>query len=240
VADTWYYANGGEPKGPLSFRELIDMLSNVPDRGQTMIWRRGFENWKTVDQVPEIGAELFRPPPLPHSSAPPPIVSEPSVGAEDAARFKDVNPDLTGIAGWLIFIAIGQVLGPLRILASAAYYYGKMDKGLFERFPVTMWGEVVINVGMISLSIYTTILFFSHSRKFPRYFICELIAASALLFVDAAWVGLSLAAYTGRGAEQFVNLTPQEIAQSITTAIAGAIWIAYVLQSKRVANTFKK
>jgi hypothetical protein len=40
VADTWYYADGDGPKGPLSFRDLINMLSNVPDLRRILVWRR--------------------------------------------------------------------------------------------------------------------------------------------------------------------------------------------------------
>jgi len=247
VADIWYYADGGGPKGPFPFEELINFLSKASDLRRILVWRQGFEDWRTVEQVREISAELFRPPPLPirppplpTSLAPPPITREPSVSSDEAAQFKDVRPALSGIAGWLVLIAIGQILGPLGLAAVGMEYYGKIDKGSFENFPVSMWGEVAINAGLFWLAVYTSVLFFRHSRKFTRYFIWEMIGASTVLFVDAAWVGLSFAAYTGRSPEEFVTLSPKEVGQSISTAIVSAIWIAYILRSKRVANTFIK
>jgi hypothetical protein len=250
VADIWYYADRGETKGPFAFKELIEVLAALTDPTKILVWRNGFEDWKRVDQVAEIGSELFRPPPLPKSppplpaspiqAAPPQTTGEPSVSAAEAGQFKNLRPDLAGIASWLILVAIGQVLGPLRFLVSMGEYYEKMDKSIVESFPIVIWGEAAMNASMFLLGVYTAVLFFRHSRKFPTFFIWEWLVVIALPFIDAAWVAISMAAYTGRNPAEFMNLEPKEIGQSIAYTIVGGIWVAYILRSKRVANTFVK
>jgi GYF domain 2 len=104
VADIWYYADDGEAKGPFAFRELIGSLSAVSDPTKILVWRYGFEGWKRVDQVTEIEAQLFRPPPIPKRPPPLPKFSiqpalqttgKPSVSEAEAAQFKHLKADLS-------------------------------------------------------------------------------------------------------------------------------------------------
>ena len=109
MTDFWYYGEGGLARGPLSHAELIPLLARIADPRRVLIWRDGFEDWKAVEDVHEVAQQLFPPPPS--GSAQPPAVREPVVDAGDAAEFKTVKPELTGIGGWLAFVAFGQVVG---------------------------------------------------------------------------------------------------------------------------------
>jgi hypothetical protein len=178
VTDIWYYADGAESKGPLSLKQLVAALSGFSDPAKILVWRHGFEKWRTVDQVREVWAELFRPPPLPKPpplpicppvSVPPRIVGEPSVSVAEAAQFKNIGQDLTGISGWLVFVALGQVFGPLRLLVSLGEYYEKLDKSVVEAFPVTFLGEAAMNAGMLFFAVYTAVLFFSSFAQIPHF-----------------------------------------------------------------------
>jgi hypothetical protein len=211
VADVWYYADGGDPKGPFSFRELIHVLSGFPDLKRIFVWRNGFEEWEAADQVREIGAELLRPRPI-----------------------RKQKPELTGIAGWLDLVALQQVVTLLRTLVLFLEYISTLDKNVIEKFPIPFLGEAAMNVGLFALTVYTSILFFRRSRKFPKFLILEWILFPALPFIDAALVSATMDV-------SFASLLDaKDIGQSIALAFVGAIWIAYILRSKRVANTFVK
>jgi len=253
MSNVWYYALDGKTVGPLTQAQLIDALSRLPKAENTLVWQSGLPDWRKALDFSELLPYVVKPPPLPPLPPPlPPRISaspldatvhltgEPSVSEVDAAQFKDVRADLAGIAGWLVIVAIGQVLGPLRLLASLGQYYEKLDKSIVESFPVVVWGEAAMNASMFLLTVSTAILFFSHSRKFPTFFIWQWLAVIILPFVDAAWIAVSMAEYTGRNPTEFVNLEPKEIGQSIAYTIIGGVWIAYILKSKRVANTFIK
>jgi hypothetical protein len=66
----WYYAEGGDTRGrgPITFDELIANLSSLPSAKGILVWREGFDDWKTAESVREIVDRLFRPPPLTQGS----------------------------------------------------------------------------------------------------------------------------------------------------------------------------
>jgi hypothetical protein len=247
LSELWYYAEGRETCGPLSLADLVSNLSQVSDPEKVLVWRKGFENWKPVSAVSEVAGQMIRPPPL--RPPPPPVVSpaeppskiqEPVVSDDDVGALKDFKPPLSGIAGWLILIAIGQVVGVIKSLGSLARYYNEADPELFQQFPVTMWGEAALNAGFIAFAIYTAVLFFQKSSKFPRFFIYQWMILIFMPLVDMVWVGLTLSLYTGRSFGEIAKYDPETVAQSIAAVIGAAIWITYIIKSRRVANTFTK
>lgn len=250
MSDVWYFALNSEPVGPLTQAQLIERLPRAED---ALVWQSGLPDWRKVSEFSDLLPYVVKPPPLPPRPPPlprrlsasplaaePRLIREPSVSADDAAQFKRLAADPAGISGWLALVAVGQVLGPLRLLVWIGQYYEKMDKRVLESFPVAFWGEAVLNALLFSLAVYTAVLFFRHSRKFPTLFIWQWIAVVTLPFIDAAWVAVSIGAYTGKSPSEFLKLEPEEIGQSIAYTILGGIWVAYILKSKRVANTFIK
>ncbi len=176
------------------------------------------------------------PPPIPPASAP--LVREPVVNAEDAAHFKDVKPELTGLGGWLALIGFGQLAGILRFLVSIGEYYSKMDEQLFAKFPTTMWGEAVMNGALIWLFVYTTVLFFRRSRNFPRFFIFQFVATICTPIVALLWAAFTIALATGRPFVDLLSIDPKDGGQLIAALIGAVVWIPYIQKSRRVANTF--
>ena len=73
MSELWYYAEGGETRGPLSLADLVGNLSQVSDPEKVLVWQKGFENWKPVSAVSEVAGQMIRPPPL--RPTPPPVVS---------------------------------------------------------------------------------------------------------------------------------------------------------------------
>jgi uncharacterized protein DUF2569 len=54
------------------------------------------------------------------------------------------------------------------------------------------------------------------------------------------WVGLTLSPYTGRSFEEFAKFDRETVLRSIGAMIGAAVWITYIIKSRRVANTFTK
>jgi hypothetical protein len=240
MTDLWYYAEGGQQRGPMPLSDLIPLLSRIADPRYVMVWRHGFDDWKPVEEVREIAQQLFRPPPLKPGSASIKAIRQPVVAEEDAAAFKDVKPALSGIAGWLGLLAFGQVIGILRLIASVGQYTQSISDDIWKRFPTAIWGEMAMNAALIGLCIYTSVLFFKHSRKFPSFFIIQMICAIMLPIMDLIWVASIFSVSLNRPISEFLTIEPKDGGQVIAGAIGAAIWIAYVLRSRRVANTFTK
>ena len=236
----WYYGEGGQARGPVSHAELIPLLARIADPRRVMIWRDGFEDWKAVEDVHEVAQQLFPPPLLGSAPPPPPAIREPVVDAGDAAEFKNVKPELTGIGGWLGLLAFGQVVGILRLLATLGQYYSTIDGELWNRFPTAFWGEAALNAAMVGLAVCTTVLLFRHSRHFPSFFIWQTIFVIVMPLVDLVWLALIFAAATNQPISEFLTLEAKEGMQMFAAVIGAAIWIPYVLRSRRVANTFTR
>jgi hypothetical protein len=168
------------------------------------------------------------------------VIREPTVATEDAAAFKDVKPEPHGIGGWLGLVAFGQVAGILRVIVNVGQYVQSISDDIWKRFPIAIWGEMVMNAALICLCIYTATLLFRHSRRFPSFFIAEMLCGVFLPIVDLLWVASNFSISLNRPMSEFFTIEPREVSQMIVSAIASAIWIPYVLRSRRVAHTFTK
>jgi uncharacterized protein DUF2569/uncharacterized protein DUF4339 len=229
----WYYGEGGQTRGPVPHADLIPLLARIADPRRVMIWRDGFDDWKAVEDVHEVAQQLFSPPLL--GSSPPPVVREPAV---DAAEFKDVKPELSGIGGWLALVAFGQVAGILRLVVSLGQYYTTISDDLWKRFPVALLGEFVLNAAMIGLVVWTTVLLFQHSRRFPGFFIWQTFFSIVVPLVDLVWIASMFSLATDRPIAEFLIVETNEGMRMFASVVGAAIWIPYMLLSRRVANTF--
>ena len=151
---------------------------------------------------------------------------------EPAERYQPSEPPLVGIRGWLLLLALGQIVTPLRQLAEAGLYF--TDSGvalLFEQTPKVIYGEFLLISAQILITLYTSYLFFTRRRKFKVWFTIEVAAIAVVTAADILWVS----ATTGILIEILIR---QTIAKSVGALGAGLIWLAYVWRSRRVANTF--
>jgi Protein of unknown function (DUF2569)/GYF domain 2 len=241
-ANGWHYAEGEKTFGPTDLKEIQVVLSQISDPRNLLVWKVGFKDWERAGNVPELAEFIDKPPPLPQTSQP--RRSGNSQQQEQTTLSKpeplSTDPKLTGIGGWLILVALGQIFGPIKFLVSIGQYYSTLDSNIIGKLPVTFAGEAVINFSVLVLFIYTAILFFRKSKQFPRFFVYEMLATIFLLPLEAMWVAVAGSMETGQSAEQLLQnaLGPPEIVQTIAAAIAGSVWILYILKSKRVANTF--
>ncbi len=95
-----------------------------------------------------------------------------------------------------------------------------------------------MNVGMILLSVFSAVLLFRHSRHFPRLFIWQMIAVILLPLIDLLWVASMISLVTNEPISKYLTMDPKEGARLFAAVIGAAIWIPYILKSRRVRNTF--
>ena len=117
MADNWYYVQKGNRQGPVEVDVIMSMITNQELKAEDFVWKKGFENWKKIKEVPEL--EVKQAPAAPQM--PPEIAKLP----EKEIKLSTLNPDER-----VIFIRIGADRG------GAATDYGpfnlKQIKQLFK------------------------------------------------------------------------------------------------------------
>ena len=63
MSDSWYYVQKGNRHGPVDLSVLQSHLSDETLGSEDFVWKKGFENWKKIKEVPEL--ELASAPTMP-------------------------------------------------------------------------------------------------------------------------------------------------------------------------------
>jgi hypothetical protein len=143
------------------------------------------------------------------------------------------QPKLKGIGGWLILMAIGQVVGPIQILTGMIEEFGSVPEGTAARYPLAFIGDGGMRLAYVAFLAYVAVQFFKTRAAFPNLFIVSYIVGLALPFVVGVWVTATT------GINTLANLaTPDFLKVYAPGAVVGAIWVTYVVNSVRVRNTF--
>jgi len=150
--------------------------------------------------------------------------------------------DLRGIRGWLILVAVGVVLTPLRVLygiitGATAY---SLDTWQAITTPGTesdhpLWApflifELLANLTLWVYSILLLILFFQQRRAFPKLYVIFLAATLLVLAIDYV---------LGNVIPDIKDSTDKtSLRESSRAGMTLLIWGSYFLVSKRVKATF--
>jgi len=153
------------------------------------------------------------------------------------------DKNLEGLGGWLILVGIGVVVTPLRIGALLLKTFPPIfSGGAWEALTTPgyeayspLWApillsEIVINTGLVLVSLYLMYLFFSKRRVFPKWYIGILVFSLIFIVIDAWVVKLVMP-----NEPMFGPGTMKAFLQALVTSL---IWIPYMLISKRVKATF--
>ena len=147
-----------------------------------------------------------------------------------------------GLGGWLILVAFKLVTTPILMFLQVGEFTTIFEDGTWEQLTtpsseyyhslwgIVIFGEIVLNIGLVILSFVLLYKFFRKSRSFPSWFIFGLIFHCAFLFIDALAIKLVLPSEP-----MFDPDTTKDFGKAVASAI---IWIPYMLISKRVKNTF--
>ncbi|PQO36591.1 DUF2569 domain-containing protein [Blastopirellula marina] len=162
---------------------------------------------------------------------------------EDNRSTNDENNKLNGIGGWLILVAIGIVISPIRVAMTILTTYPSIfASGTWSQLTTpgsehynVLWapiiiGEIVINSLQLLACLYLAYLFFAKKATFPYWYIGLSLFVTAFIVVDAFAVKLVLPE-----APMFDLDTLKELVRSLISCM---IWIPYMLSSRRVQATF--
>jgi hypothetical protein len=148
-----------------------------------------------------------------------------------------------GLSGWLVLVGLGLVVTPFRLAIFLGTTFPPMFKdGTWETLTTPgpapyhpLWGplligEIVVNLIFVLTSIYLVYLFFRKSWRFPRLYIAFLAANLVFLLADALAVKVVLPG------QPFMD--PDTAREFFRSIFAMAVWVPYLIVSKRVKNTF--
>jgi transglutaminase-like putative cysteine protease len=155
----------------------------------------------------------------------------------------DASARLNGIGGWLILLAIGQILLPLRFIKpSWDVVFATMNTTSWRSLtdPIgpsynAWWApallfELFFNVGAFLFSVLLVALFFTKKAAWRRAFAVFLIFVLLGAILDTVLVD-RIPSAAEPVLTSLLGLAP--------IAVAAAIWIPYVSVSKRVHATFR-
>ena len=99
MADSWYYVQAGERKGPVKESVVTELIADSVLRAEDYVWRKGLDNWIKIEETEEFSHSLHTDHDLPEADLPDVI--------------DDGEVSLTELAGdeTCIFIKIGADRG---------------------------------------------------------------------------------------------------------------------------------
>lgn len=152
--------------------------------------------------------------------------------------------ELKGLRGWLILVGIGVVLTPIFGLHKLVTVFLPMfqngdwealttvgEVAYMPNFAAVVIFEIASNCLLYLLAIGGVFLFFTKSRMFPKVWIIVMGASAIAVIVDSALIAVFLPALEGVDDAGLIR-------DSIVQTLASAVWITYLLKSKRVKATF--
>jgi aspartyl protease family protein len=92
-------------KGPVSLDELKRVLSARDDAKDTLVWQRGFTDWKRAVDVGELADTLIRPPPVPNGIQ--------RVEATTESKYSAITKGAASLGGAAIGFGLAKAFGAL-------------------------------------------------------------------------------------------------------------------------------
>ena len=115
----WFYASGGQQRGPFSEPQFRDLIAAGTVRADTLVWAEGMAGWQKAGEVPGLIA-----------GAAPPSLIDGSAGGTGGGPLS-VDLPVWSFLGWCILVTIGGLLVIPSPWTGTAYY-----RWLFPRIHV--------------------------------------------------------------------------------------------------------
>lgn len=139
--------------------------------------------------------------------------------------------DLEGIGGWLVLVAIGLAIAPFTCLhglfTDLRALFGANYSGLFSSGPgiaILFLFETATNTVFLVAALVLNVMFYRKKRGIPVWMSTYLIAHFVAILIDQVGSQLLLG-----------HSHPGEITNSF---LGMAIWVPYLVRSRRVEATF--
>lgn len=130
MSDSWYYVIKGQRLGPVDAGVMAELIRDEQLTDQDYVWKKGFENWRKLAEVPELSGggaiEIERPTPAPSP------MTRPVAAAVAAAQPKAAGPAIPQMGDIpadrkCVFVRIGPDRG------GAAAEYGPYTPALMKK-----------------------------------------------------------------------------------------------------------
>lgn len=148
----------------------------------------------------------------------------------------DARNDINGLGGWLIVLGINIVSAPVRMLYEVVPVFKPIfENNTWEMLSSSGLSQVLIfeffwNALYFVLSVYIIYLFFSRHYLFRNITIFFILLPLVLVPLDG-WIVAQLL-------PQDTNFDPVNNGEYFRALVFSCIWVPYLLNSKRVRNTF--
>jgi hypothetical protein len=145
---------------------------------------------------------------------------------------------LYGVGGWLILVAIGTVVTPIRIAIGLVPLYTTIDYAtLHPNLFAFILAEIALNAVFILWSLTNLLLLLSKHRWFPRSFAAAIAFSVIFITLDAV-----ASKFIMDSIEQPMPwdkvFDPETLREAVRSVVAAAIWIPYSFVSRRVNVTY--
>lgn len=110
MADSWYYVQKGNRHGPVALEVIQQMVANSDLNSSDYVWKKGFENWKRIKEVPEL-EESPAPVAAAPAPAPTPKAPEPKADLGPKIEYREVSLRNLPADERTIYIRIGNDRG---------------------------------------------------------------------------------------------------------------------------------
>lgn len=149
----------------------------------------------------------------------------------------------SGLGGWLILVAFGLIISPIRtgFMLSSIYmpifqngqiavFIDNGSEYYNPRLFLLLSAEMIFNLLTIAGSLLLLYLFFNRKKAFPGWYIGLMIFSLVGIFVDALLSGFIF--------PEEPMFDPDTTRELVKALVGAGIWIPYLLMSVRVKNTF--
>jgi hypothetical protein len=141
----------------------------------------------------------------------------------------------SGFGGWLLLLAVGQTLAPLRtlsVIAQSVDGYRALQDSSIPNATLAIYAEVGLIICFTAFQLFIIVSMYRKRRFFPELFYSQWVAAMGVPIAD--WILTSALLHIPLDS----LVTAKDIAGVLGAGLLGGIWVWYVARSVRVRNTF--